>query len=46
MEVNWGCRLGLTVGSGVGKGSSVSEEVKRDLVVIIGFEVGPGVKVG
>lgn len=46
MKVNQGCRLGLTVGAGVGKGSSVFKEVKRDLVVIIGIEVGSGVKMG
>lgn len=43
MEVNRGCRLGWSVGAGVGKGSSVPKEVRRDLVVIIGVEVRSGV---
>lgn len=43
MEVNRGCRLGWFVGVGVGKGSFVFKEVRRDLVVIIGVEVRLGV---
>lgn len=46
VKVHWGCRLGLAVGAGVGKGSSVSKEVRRDLVVTTGAEVGPGAKAG
>lgn len=46
MKVNWGCRLGLTVGARVGEESSVPKEVERDLVVMIGVEEGSGVVVG
>lgn len=46
MNVNRECRLGFTVGPKVGKGSSVPKEVRRDLVVITGVEVGSGVVVG
>lgn len=46
VKVNWGCRLGLTVGAREGEGSSVPKEVRRDLVVITGVEVGSGVMVG
>lgn len=46
MEVNQGCRLDLTVGAGVGENSSVPEEVRMDLVVIIGVEVRSAVMLG
>ena len=46
MKVNSGCRLGLTVGAGVGEESSVPTEVGRDLVVMTGVEEGSGVVVG
>lgn len=40
MKVNRGCGLGLTVGAEEGKGSSVPKEVRRDLAVTVGVEVG------
>lgn len=46
MNVNQECGLGFTVGAEVGKGSSVPKEVRRDLVVITGVEVGSGIMVG
>lgn len=46
MNVNREGRLGFTVGAEVGKGSSVSKEIRRDLVVITGVEVESGVMVG
>lgn len=46
VEVNQGCRLGLTVGAGVGEKSSVPKEVRMDLIVIIGVEVGLAVMAG
>lgn len=46
MKVNWGCRLGLTVGARVGEESSVPKEVGRDLVVMIGVEEESEVVVG
>lgn len=46
VEVNQGCRLGLTVGAGVGEKSPVPKEVRMDLIVIIGVEVGSAVMAG
>lgn len=46
MEVNQGWKLGLTVGAGVGEKSSVPKEVRVDLIVIIGVEVGSAVMAG
>lgn len=46
MDVNQGYRLGLTVGAGVGERSSVPKEVRMDLIVIIGVEVGSAIMVG
>lgn len=45
MEVNQGCRLGLTAGAGVGE-NSVPKEVRMDLTVTTGVEVGSAVMVG